>query len=225
MDSRADKNAAAEPLSYYGAIVGASNYPARWNGAPSQELLAIRRNHHTGELSLDPLRWGLIPYWCEDPKSGANRSMPRPRRCARCQPSETPIADGAASSPWTASSSGRRSRGKSKTALRHRNEGWHPFGLGGLWENWKDPKSGEWIRTFAIITTNANELVAEIHDRMPLIIAPTDFARWLSDEPDPEDLMRPYPAEPMRIWPISTRVNKPENADPSILKPIKLSVA
>jgi putative SOS response-associated peptidase YedK len=46
------------------------NYPLRWNGAPSRELLVIQRNHHTGELSLDPLRWGLIPYWCEDPKGG-----------------------------------------------------------------------------------------------------------------------------------------------------------
>ena len=46
------------------------NYPPRWNGAPSQEMLVIRRNHHTGEVSLDPLRWGLIPYWCEDPKGG-----------------------------------------------------------------------------------------------------------------------------------------------------------
>jgi SOS response associated peptidase (SRAP) len=46
------------------------NYPPRWNGAPSQELLVIRRNHQTGEISLDPLRWGLIPYWCNDPKGG-----------------------------------------------------------------------------------------------------------------------------------------------------------
>jgi putative SOS response-associated peptidase YedK len=90
-----------------------------------------------------------------------------------------------------------------------------PLGIGGLWENWKDPTSGEWFRTFAIITTDANELVAEIHDRMPLIIAPDDYMRWLSDEPNPHDLMRPYPAEPMRIWPISTRVNKPENDDSS----------
>jgi putative SOS response-associated peptidase YedK len=100
-----------------------------------------------------------------------------------------------------------------------------PFGLGGLWENWKDPASGEWIRTFAIIMTDANELVAEIHDRMPLIIPPGDYARWLSDEADPADLMRRFPAEPMRIWPISTRVNKPENDDPSIVEPIKLSTA
>jgi putative SOS response-associated peptidase YedK len=56
-----------------------------------------------------------------------------------------------------------------------------PFGIPGLWENWRDPTSSEWVRTFAIITTDANELVAEIHDRMPLILAPADYARWLSD--------------------------------------------
>ena len=74
--------------------------------------------------------------------------------------------------------------------------------------NWKEPASGEWVRTFAIITTDANELVVDIHDRMPVIIAPSDYARWLSDEPDPRDLMRRDPAELMRKWAISTRVNK-----------------
>jgi putative SOS response-associated peptidase YedK len=89
--------------------------------------------------------------------------------------------------------------------------------------NWKEPASGEWIRTFAIITTDANELVANIHDRMPVILAPNDYARWLGEKPDPRDLMRPFPAELMRMWPISTRVNKPENDDPSIVEPIPLS--
>ena len=60
---------------------------------------------------------------------------------------------------------------------------------------------------------------------MPLILAPSDYTRWLSDEPDPRDLMRPFPAAPMRMWPISTRVNKPENDDPSIVEPIELSAA
>jgi putative SOS response-associated peptidase YedK len=87
------------------------------------------------------------------------------------------------------------------------------------------PDPGEWVRTFAIITTDANELVAEIHDRMPLIIATTDYTRWLSDEPDPRDLMRPFPAEPMRMGLISTRVNKPENDDPSIVEPIALATS
>ena len=66
----------------------------------------------------------------------------------------------------------------------------------------KDSASGEWIRTFAIITTDANELVAGIHDGMPFALA-----RWLGDEADPRDLMRPFPAGQMRMWPISTRVN------------------
>jgi putative SOS response-associated peptidase YedK len=61
-----------------------------------------------------------------------------------------------------------------------------------------------------------------IHDRMPPIIAPGDYVRWPGDESDPHDLMQSYPAEPMRIWPISTRVNKPDNDDPSILEPIEL---
>ena len=68
-------------------------------------------------------------------------------------------------------------------------------------------------------------MVAEIHDRMPLILAPGDYVHWLSNEPVPGDLLRPFPAEPMRMWPISTRVNKPENDDPSIVEPIELSAA
>jgi putative SOS response-associated peptidase YedK len=67
-----------------------------------------------------------------------------------------------------------------------------PFSIPGVWENWKGPLSGEWIRTFAIVTTDANELVGEIHDRMPAILAPSDYARWLSAEPDPRDLLRPF---------------------------------
>jgi putative SOS response-associated peptidase YedK len=62
----------------------------------------------------------------------------------------------------------------------------------------------------------------DIHDRMPVILAFADYERRLGKEPDPRDLMRPYPAEPMRMWPISTRVNKPENDDPSIVEPTEL---
>ena len=92
--------------------------------------------------------------------------------------------------------------------------------LAGLWENWKNPNTGEWDRSFAIITVPSNELVAQIHDRMPAILEPGSYERWLSTEPDPRDLLITYPAEPMIMWPISTRVNKPENDDPSLLQEI-----
>ena len=75
-----------------------------------------------------------------------------------------------------------------------------PFTLAGLWENWKDPASGEWVRTFTIITTDSNELVRELHDRMPVVIGADDRDRWLTGD-DPQELLRPYPAELMTMWP------------------------
>jgi putative SOS response-associated peptidase YedK len=67
----------------------------------------------------------------------------------------------------------------------------------------------------------SNELVAQIHDRMPAILEPRSYERWLSLEPDPRDLLISYPSEPMTMWPISTRVNKPENDDPALLDRIE----
>jgi putative SOS response-associated peptidase YedK len=68
-----------------------------------------------------------------------------------------------------------------------------------------------------VITVPSNELVSQIHNRMPAILEPRSYDRWLSTEPDPHDLLITYPSEPMIMWPLSTRVNKPENDDPSIL--------
>jgi putative SOS response-associated peptidase YedK len=100
-----------------------------------------------------------------------------------------------------------------------------PFGIAGILENWKEPASGEWRRTFAIITVPPNELLAQIHERMPAILGRADYDRWLGDESDPYDPLRPFPSELMRMWPISTRVNEPENDEPSILDPITTMVA
>ena len=96
-----------------------------------------------------------------------------------------------------------------------------PFALAAIWENWKRPDSEEWVRTFAVVTCPANELMAEIHDRMPVIVPPEAYQRWLANtEPDPRDLMVPFPSEPMKVWPISIRVNKPANDAAAILEPL-----
>jgi len=154
------------------------NYPPRWNAAPSQELLGIRRNHRNGEVSLDPLRWGLIPNWCNDPTGGRKpinakcetvQDLPSFRDAYRTRRCIVPV-DGFFE--WKAIK-GQRAKQPYAIAMKDGS----PFGLAGIWENWKDPASGEWIRTFAIITTDSNELVADIHDRMPVILPPGDFAR------------------------------------------------
>jgi putative SOS response-associated peptidase YedK len=93
--------------------------------------------------------------------------------------------------------------------------------LAAIWENWKRPGTDEWVRSFAVITCSANELVSDIHDRMPVIIPPESYDRWLGTlDPNPLDLLTPFPSGLMTMWPISTRVNKPENDDAELLTPL-----
>jgi len=97
-----------------------------------------------------------------------------------------------------------------------------PFTFAGLWENWKDPESGEWLRTCTIVTGEPNELIAQIHPRMPVILPEQHHAAWLGETEDGnlKDLLVPYPADQMRMWEISPRVNSPKNDDPSLWEPI-----
>jgi putative SOS response-associated peptidase YedK len=162
------------------------NYPPRWNGAPSQDLLVIRRNHVTGQISLDPLRWGLIPYWCNDPKGGRKPINAKSETVATLPTFRDAYGRRRCILPVDGFFEWKAIKGqKAKQPYAIAMKDGQPFGISGLWENWKDPISGEWVRTFALITTDANELVADIHDRMPLILAPADYVRWLSDEPEP----------------------------------------
>ena len=98
-----------------------------------------------------------------------------------------------------------------------------PDGLAGLWENWRSP-AGETVRSFAIITTTPNELCAELHNRMPVLLGREVRPEWLGEEPaDParlKALLCPYPAEEMACWPVSTRVGNLKNNDASLIEPL-----
>ena len=214
----------SEPLRL--AIVEGLNTPdsrvsglrPRYNGAPSQELLVIRENHETGQRALDLLRWGLIPHGCEDEAGGRKPINARAETVARLPTFRDAYARRRCIVPvdgffeWHATREGRRPYA---VAMRDGS----PFAIGGLWENWKAPVTGQWVRTFCIITTPANVMVSRIHDRMPLILARGDLDRWLGPEKSPAELLRSYPSADMTMWPISTRVNSPSNDDPSILEP------
>ena len=95
--------------------------------------------------------------------------------------------------------------------------------LAGLWENWKSP-AAEWVRSFAIVTTEPNELCAELHNRMPAILAPETWPAWLGEEPADEaqlkSLLTPYPSDGMICWPVSARVGNVKNNDSSLIEPI-----
>jgi putative SOS response-associated peptidase YedK len=194
------------------------NVPRRYNAAPSQELLVIRQNHKTGERSLDLLKWALIPHWCSDSRGGRRPINAKAESVSRLPTFRDAYAERRCIVPVDGFFEWRAIRGagrKQPYAIAMKDGS--PFGLAGLWENWKNPSTGEWERTFAIITVPSNELVAQIHDRMPAILEPRSYDRWLGLEPNPYDLLITYQSELMTMWPICTRVNKPENDDPSLL--------
>ena len=199
-----------------------SEAKARYNGAPSQELLVIRQHPQTRVYKLDYLRWGLIPNRIKEPNPKLRPINATAERVATAPMFRAAYAKRRCIVPvdnffeWKAI--------KGRTAKQPYAIGMKdgaPFGIAGIWESWKQPPTGELVRTFCVITTTANELLAEIHNRMPVILPREAYARWLANiEPDPRDLLVPFPAAEMRMWPISTRVNKPENDDADVLTPL-----
>ncbi len=194
----------------------------RYNVAPTQNVPVVRLQE--GERELSMLRWGLIPSWAKDPEIG-NRMINaraesvaekpsfrvafRRRRCLV-------VADGFYE--WQ-----KRPHGpKQPYCIRLANGG--PFGLAGLWEYWKDPIEGDPVESCTIVTTMANELLAPIHERMPVIIDRGDFNAWLDCSGNPaiaQALLAPYPVEPLSAYPISTRINNVKNDDPACIEPLE----
>jgi putative SOS response-associated peptidase YedK len=197
---------------------------AHYNIPPSQLVLAVRFNAKTGERSLDPLHWGLIPHFAKDRKYAF--------RCSNARADS--IADKAS---FRGAFAKRRcivpadgfyewlTLGKKKLPYAFVRADRAPLALAGVWENWMDPETGEWVRSCALITTEANDLVGRIHDRMPVILHPDDQAAWLGEEPASVDqlkqLLAPYPADTMAMWAVSPRLNKPDVDEPTLLEPVE----
>ena len=199
-----------------------SKAEARYNGAPSQELLVIRQHPQTRVYKLDYLRWGLIPHWIKEANPKLRPINATAERVATAPMFRAAYAKRRCIVPvdnffeWKAIK-GRTAKQPYAIGMRDGT----PFGIAGIWESWKQPGTGELVRTFCVITTTANDLLAEIHNRMPVILPREAYARWLANiDPHPRDLLVPFPAADMRMWPISTRVNKPDNDDADVLTPL-----
>lgn len=197
------------------------DFPPDWNIAPSRNVATVRQASSRNEFAF--LRWGLVPFWSNDPKIGnrlinarcetvhekpAFRAAFKKRRCLI-------LADGFYEWQKTAG-------GKQPMYIQKRDG--KPFGIAGLWES--NDRCGEPVETCAIITTHANEMMAPIHDRMPVILDERDHLQWLNpDEKDLEQirsLLRPADDGVLMAWPVSTAVNKPTFNDPSCIERIPL---
>lgn len=191
------------------------NLPPRFNIAPSQPI-AVITNEQPQALTFH--RWGLVPSWAKDPKIGykminaraetvhekpAFRAAFRRRRCL------VP-ADGFFE--WH-----KLDGGKQPMFIHLADRAL--FAFAGLWEVWQSPE-GDTLHTCTLITTEPNDLMATIHDRMPVIVSPSAYADWLHAE-DPETvraLLKPYPADVMRAYPVSTFVNSPAHDTPETIE-------
>jgi len=192
-------------------------FAPRFNIAPTQPVAVVRSSpsepEHERELAW--LRWGLIPGWAKDPSVGSRminaraetaaekpsyRAAFRRRRCLV-------VADGFYE--W-------QRTGKRKQPYFIRMQDDRPFAFAGLWESWEGAAEGP-VESCTLLTTEPNALVEPIHSRMPVILAEDDYARWLDptiQEPKAiASLVRPFPAEPMVAFAVSTYVNSPSRDD------------
>lgn len=168
------------------------------------------------------LRWGFIPSWQKEPPSGP------PLINARCET----IADKPAFRQAikyrrclipTGGFYERRREGKEKTPHYIRLKDGSPMVFAGIWETGKGP-DGKPVDTCSILTTAANDLVAPLHDRMPVILPPAEYDAWLDrDQRDPEKVKRlyqPFPADLMETVPVSPLVNSPKSEGPELIAPV-----
>jgi putative SOS response-associated peptidase YedK len=196
------------------------SFAPRFNIAPTQPVLAIPNDDRN---TADFFVWGLIPMWAKDPSIGnrminargetleekpAFRGSLKYKRCLI-------LADGFYE--WKGAPG---KKGKIPFFIHMKDR--KPFAFAGLWDSWTSP-DGSLVKSCTIITTEPNELTGLIHNRMPVILHPRDYAKWLDPSPQtPEQLkplIKPFPADRMDAYPVSTMVNTPANDTPQLVVP------
>ena len=198
---------------------------ARYNIAPMTDV-PIVRVATDGHRELVRMRWGLVPRWAKDPAIGARMinargetlaakpSFQMPYRRHRCL---LPANGFYEWQPVPARPGG--GDDKRKQPMHIGMADGSLFGLAGLFERWRG-EDGTVLDTCSIVTTEANALLAPIHDRMPVIIGPAEYARWLDPaNAEVDDLIAPYPPAAMACYPVSLRVNAVRNDDAALLEP------
>lgn len=200
---------------FFNLAGGESPYVPRYNGAPTQQLAVI-----TDQVPnrLQYFRWGLIPFWAKkvpkhiqliNARAESITEKPAFRQIFKSKRCLIP-ADGFYE--WV-------HQGK-KVPWRFTMVNGAPFAMAGLWDVWKDEKNQE-ISSFTIITTTANELMAPIHDRMPVILDREGSQKWLEDT-EPvilQNLLKPFPVDKMKAYRVSGKVNSAKNEGPELLIP------
>ena len=205
----------------------------RYNIAPTQMAPVVRSRSEGSSgahREIAALRWGLVPSWAKDASIGSRlinargetaaekpafRSAFKRRRC---------LVPASGFFEWKKVESARGGRAKKRPFYIYRADE-QPLVMAGLWESWTDPESGKPIETYAILTTDANDQLRDLHDRMPVILEPEQFDVWLDPEPDDDpgprqSLLKPAADGVLAMYPVSTRVNSSRHDEASLIEPV-----
>jgi putative SOS response-associated peptidase YedK len=197
-------------------------FPKRWNVAPQSEVPVVHETRE-GERVVTLMRWGLLPHWARDPALANKlnnaraetvfdkpsfRQAIRRRRC---------LLPASGFYEWQATPGG-----KQPWYISRRDGA--PFAMAGLFEAWRASEADDWRLSCCVVTTAPNALMAPIHDRMPVMVAREDWARWLDrerqDGADIAPLLVPCDPADMQAWPVAREVNRGRAEGPALVEPI-----
>jgi putative SOS response-associated peptidase YedK len=203
-----------------------ADYRPRWNAAPTSQLPVVISQD--GERTLTSMRWGLVPSWARDIKIGHSTfnaraegidTRPAFRGAWKAHRRCLVVADGYYE--W-------RAADRQPFAVALGNRG--PMTFAGLWDLWRDPArapgaaEAQPLKSFAIITTQANVLLKPLHDRMPVLLPADRWSAWLGEtaatEAELKSLLKPYPGAAMAFWPVDRRIGNVRNDSPDLFAPL-----
>jgi putative SOS response-associated peptidase YedK len=203
----------------------APNFERDWNKPPTAPMLVAIRSED-GKRIPRMMRWGLLPHWAKDEKISYStfnarsedfRTKPAFRDAWKHGQRCLVVTDGFYE--WKKLDAS----GKEKQPYAIAMKG-GPMVMAGLWARWKDPQSGNEIQTCTVLTCGPNNVIGELHDRMPVILLESNWARWLGEETAPEDelvaLLVPCPDDVLKVWPVGKAVGNVKNTGPELTLPL-----
>jgi putative SOS response-associated peptidase YedK len=200
-----------------------SEMSQNYNVAPTQDVPIVRKNRETGEHELILAHWGLIPFWAKDVEIGYRTINARAETVTEKPAFRTAFRKRHCLIPangfyeWKKGGSG-----KQPYVIHMKNH--KPFAFAGLWESWRNPKDDTDLQSCTIIVTEANAFMAPIHNRMPVILNPDDYVRWLNvDKDDGISLLTPCPDDWLDAYLVSTYVNSPRNNDSKCIERVEVA--
>lgn len=220
---RADKQRIAEWMQAHDTGVFDDSYFApSYNVAPQTLQPIVRLDTETGKRELTVMRWGLVPFWSKDGKSAFNTINAKAETVATSPVYREAMKKRRCLVPADWFYEWQKLDAKTKQPYAIGLQDGSLFAFAGLWERWTDKVTGQVKDTFTIVTTDPNEIMQGIHDRMPVILKPADYQRWMAPADPaqlPVDLLRPFPTEELKVWKVGQDVGNVRNNRPELVLP------